>query len=129
MLSRIRRDYVSIDEAVQAKNHISPQGHGCLTCLKLLDREGLCEGQSLNFDSPVQPRTWVEFYGEHHGISEIVRIDMGSQEWTVGDACARFAKMGLFDPLGHNAANLAGTTSLANEYDEPEKKPLVVVPR
>lgn len=128
MRSLIKRSVLTAEQAIHAKRHRDPQGAECLTCLKLVDREGICDGQSLNFGANVQPREYVDFIIECHGRSEAVRVEMGSREWVIGDAMSKFRRVGYFDPYQFEGVKVSGAADVSRELEEPERKPLVVVP-
>lgn len=76
----------------------------------------------------VQGQDFLVLVLECHGASEEVRIEMGSREWQVQDAARKVKRMGYFRPDTFSGVQLHGVANTVREDEDPERKPLVVVP-
>lgn len=112
---------IGLEQYIAAPHVGNAAGAICMTCGRLVDYEGLVEGY------PGESLT-AKVLVKHHGAEELRTFDMGSRNWDERDLKSMMTRTNWFDPTAHEGLGMGQRVAVDLE-DEPERKPLVVVPK
>ncbi len=111
----------SWNDLVYAPTVQAPRGAVCMTCGRLVDYEGIVEGEAADIERgrPASSHR-ARYLVRHHGAEEARWFDMGSTNWDYADVAQMARRTNWFDPTREAGLGLGQRIDDPGEHDDKE---------